>query len=246
MAGLAKGLAIIEIFGSGVQRLTVAEAARGTSTTRAAARRCLLTLEQLGYVERDERYFTPSPRLRQLGNASDQRASLVASAQPLLDQVRDRLQESCSLAVLDGRDALFIARAEADRIIQTGVKVGARMPAYATAAGKLLLGGLDDDRLQAYLAELDLIPLSPRSITTKAHLLEAIVEAHATGVSFSDEELELGMRAMAVPVYRQGRVVAAIGLSTLTIRATIADMAKHFRPVMRVAADELERALARI
>jgi IclR family pca regulon transcriptional regulator len=239
MGGLAKGLAILEIFGAGAIQLTVADAARGSGTTRAAARRCLLTLSELGYLVQDGRYFTPLPKLRRLASAGSDHDALARIAQPILDHLRDRTQEAVSLAIRDGRDCWFIARSEPERIVQTGIRLGARVAAWSTAAGRLLLGALTDDQIAAYLDNVERTARTSRSIIAPDALFTLIARVRATGVSYSDEELELGMRAMAVPVVVSAQTVAAISMSTLTLRLSIKDMERDCRPLLNEAAAQL-------
>lgn len=239
MAGLAKGLSILEIFGAGASKLTVAEAARGSDTSRAAARRCLLTLAELGYLAHEGHYFTPLPRLRRLAGAGGNHDLLVAFAQPILERLRDRLNESVSLAIRDGRDCWFIARAEAERIVQTGVRTGARLPAHSTAAGRLLLADLSDDQVRAYLSQAGRLARTPRSIVDEEDLMKEIGLARTHGVTFSDEELELGMRALAVAVRVNGQTLAAISMSTLTVRLSLAQLEHDCAPILAGAAAEL-------
>lgn len=245
MGGLAKGLAILEIFGAGARQLTVAEAARGSGTTRAAARRCLLTLSALGYLAQDGRHFIPLPKLRRLAGTGSDHEALARMAQPILDQLRDLTAEAISLAVRDGRDCWFIARAEPERIVQTGVRLGSRLPAWSTAAGRLLLGALSDDQISAYLGNVDAQPRTAKTIVDPAALFDVIAVARSTGVSFTDEELELGMRAMAVPVFVSAQPVAAISMSTLTFRRTVEQMEVDCRPLLDDAARQLGEAWRR-
>jgi IclR family transcriptional regulator, pca regulon regulatory protein len=225
MGGLAKGLAIIEMFGHGHERMTVAEAARGSATTRAAARRCLLTLVQLGYLEHDGKFFTARPRLRRLGGRATGSSSMAELAQPILGDICDLLNEPISLAVLENGHSLFIARAEATRIVSTGVRLGGRLPAYCSATGRLLLGTLDDNEIWAYLGVTHLVPKTRRSLTDPADIFAAIIATRETGVCYSDEELELGMRSMAVAVRNGlGETIAAVSLSTSSARVSLETM----------------------
>src|SRR6201987_3823657 len=146
MGGLAKGLAIIEAFSPRRTRLTVTEAAQSSGTSRASARRCLLTLTALGYLEFDGKYFRPQPRLLALGAAYLGTRSLSQIAQPFLTAARDELHESISLAVLDNDVALFVARAEAERLVTTGISIGTRIDLYCSATGRGLLSGWSDGR----------------------------------------------------------------------------------------------------
>lgn len=213
MGGLAKGLAIIEALSSrGAQ--SAADAARAAQSTRAAARRCLLTLVELGYVERVGREFRPLPRLRNLGQPGNLRDRLAELSGVILGDGRDRLNESISLAIREGDDVVFIARAEAEHIVRTGVRIGARLPAYCSATGRVLLGALPDDDIRAMLGSKSLHRRTPHTIVEPELLLNAIDEARASGFAISDEELEMGMRALAVPVRdADGAIVAAVSVS---------------------------------
>jgi IclR family pca regulon transcriptional regulator len=242
MGGLAKGLAIIEAFAiHGV--LSVSDAARASGTTRAAARRCLITLRQLGYIDQSGREFRPLPRLRNLGGAMTKRDRMARLAHPLLSRARDDLAESVSLAVLDYDAALFIARAEAEHIVATGVRVGAHLPAYCSATGRVLLGQFSDSEIVQRLGRGPLRSRTARTITSIALLLTEIKLAQKRGYAISDEELELGMRALAVPVIGEDQeIVAAISVSAASARVRAADLRHHFLPVLQSCARKLGEA----
>jgi IclR family transcriptional regulator, pca regulon regulatory protein len=245
MAGLAKGLAIIEAFGPSQPTLTVAEAARLTGITRSAARRCLLTLMELGYLGHDGRLFRPLPRLVRLGGAYLGSAQLVEASRPMLAAARDAIGESISLAVLESDCALFVARAEARRIVSTGVRVSARLPLWCSATGRVLLAALSADQVAAILDSQSFTPFTPRTLTGVTDIQAAIAAAGEQGYAISDEELELGMRSMAVPVRGNGRrVLAALSVSTSTARVSVASLRQDFLPVLRRHADMLEQVLA--
>jgi IclR family transcriptional regulator, pca regulon regulatory protein len=244
MAGLAKGLAIIEAFGPHRTRLSISDAARLTDLSRATARRCLLTLVELGYLSQDGRDFSPTPRMLRLGNAYTDGASLPVLAKPHLVAVRDRTGESCSLAVLDGSETLFVARAEAQRIVTTGVRIGVRIPAHLTATGQVLLAGLPGSALEDYLAGYTPAARTPHTVTDPAALRARIDAARADGVAHTDEELELGLRSMAVPIVdSRGATVAAMSVSVSAARVTLAELRDDFLPVLRAEAVRLARVL---
>jgi IclR family pca regulon transcriptional regulator len=244
MAGLAKGLAVIEAFGGALSQLTVAEAARRTGITRAAARRCLLTLTELGYLTCDDKHFRPTPRILRLGGAYLDTAPLPALAQTHLMAARDVLNESVSLAVWDDGWSIFIARAESDHIVSTGVRVGARLPAHCSATGRVLLAGMTDDRVAAYLAHSGLQRRTKNTIVDVENLTRVIHTARTDGYATSDEELELGMRSVAVPVRdTNDRTVAAMSVSASTARVTTAEMHRDFVPVLAEHAVKLGRML---
>jgi IclR family pca regulon transcriptional regulator len=244
MAGLGKGLAVIEAFGPERPRMTVADAARASGTTRAAARRCLLTLEQLGYLTHDGRYFAPTPRMLRLGAAFLETSALPRLAQPYLESARDELTESVSLAVLEGDRSVFVARAETQRIVTTGVRLGARLPAPASATGRVMLAAVPDEALDAILLGVRLHATTPRTVVDVTQIRQRIVTARSTGVAYTDEELELGMRSMAVPVRDgRGRTVAAMSVSAFTARVSLDELRDRFLPVLRGYAQRLGQLL---
>ncbi|MBN3846286.1 helix-turn-helix domain-containing protein [Paraburkholderia sp. Ac-20342] len=244
MGGLAKGLAIIEAFGASTTRMTVSDAARFADLSRPAARRCLLTLVDLGYLAYDGKFFVPLPRMLRLGSAYLSTSSLPQIAQPLLAEARDELQESVSLAVLDDGYAVFVARAEAVRIVSTGVKLGARLPVYCSAAGRVLLSDLGDDQIRRHLGAVPMKKLTRHTRADTAALIDVIDSARTVGYSLSYEELEVGMCAMAVPVRgRGGAIEAAISVSAFSGRVSVETLEQSFLPVLQRAARRLERAL---
>jgi IclR family pca regulon transcriptional regulator len=244
MGGLAKGLAIIEAFSPQRTRLTVSEAAEASATSRASARRCLLTLTELGYLEFDGKYFRPQPRLLALSAAYSGTRLLPQVAQPFLKAARDELHESISLAVLDRDAALFVARSEAERLVTTGISIGTRIDLYCSATGRVLLSGWSDERLSAYLDRVKLEARTRHSLVKKTGLRDAVRNARTHGYAFTDQELEIGLRSIAIPVVdSRGAVVAAMSASASTARVSIQQMVKSFVPVLRANADALGRAL---
>ncbi len=244
MAGLAKGLAVIEAFGPNQTQLTVTEAARAIQATPAAARRCLLTLESLGYLTYDGKYFRPTPRMVRLGAAYLATSPLPLLAQPHVLAARDELDESVSLAVLEDEWVVFVARAEVERIVSTGVRLGARLPAHASASGRVLLAGLPNDELEAHLKRCKPKRTTPHTLVKVSELRERVLQARTDGAAFTDEELELGMRSMAVPI-RDGRghPVAALSVSAFAARVSLVQMRTEFVPVLQRHAAGLGRVL---
>jgi IclR family pca regulon transcriptional regulator len=244
MGGLAKGLAILEIFSPKRSRLTISEAAEACGTSRASARRCLLTLAELGYLNFDGKFFRPQARLIALSAGYSGTRSLPQMAQPYLASARDKLNESISLAVLDGRSGLFVARAEAERLVATGIQIGTRMDLYCSATGRVLLAGWTDERVDDYLANTDFKARTRNSLVKKAALREAVRQTRTEGYGSTDQELEIGLRSVAVPVFDgNGSVVAAMSASASSARVTVAQMVRGFVPVLRKHADELSRIL---
>ncbi len=244
MGGLAKGLAILEAFSPRRTRLTISEAAESSGTSRASARRCLLTLAELGYLEFDGKFFRPQPRLLALSAGYSGTRALPQMAQPYLVSARDKLSESISLAVLEGDHGLFVARAEAERLVTTGIQIGTRMDLYCSATGRVLLAGWPDERVADYLDRTELKARTKHSLVRKAALREAVRQTRAAGYGTTDQELEIGLRSVAVPVFdANGVIVAAMSASASSVRVTVAQMVKGFVPVLRKSADELSRIL---
>lgn len=242
MAGLTKGLAILEAFGDR-PRLTISEAAEAAGVTRAAARRCLLTLVEGGYLTHDGKLFSPTPRTLRLGAfmLSD---PLPKLAEPLLAALRDALGESVSLAVLDSDASVFVARAQAERIVSIGVRVGARLPAYGSATGRVLLAALPADALDAYLARCRPERRTDKSLTDLAAIRAAVDRARREGVAVMDEELEIGVWAMAVPVVdSRGAVRAALSVSALAQRISLDEMRGRMLAPLRETAAMIGRRL---
>lgn len=244
MAGLAKGLAIIEAFGKSNDYLTVANAAQYAEISRASARRCLLTLTDLGYLIRYGSQYRPTPRMLRLGAAYNESASLPQLAQMHLENAKDELQESISLAILEEGYAVFIARAETERIVSGVAKIGQRLPAYASATGRVLLAALSDKEFDTYLKNADLVALTKTTITKKRELKERVRQAGLNDVAVTSEELEEGLVSMAVPVKNpNGETIAAMSMSASSARISVTQMKKKFQPILTKHAQALARTL---
>lgn len=244
MGGLAKGLAVIEAFAARRSPLTVTLAATATGTTPAAARRCLLTLTELGYLTHEDRLFHPTPRMTRLGLAYLDTSPLPSLAQPYLTAARDEMDESVSLAVLEDQWSIFVARAEAPRIVATGVRVGARLPAHASATGRVLLAALPDTEVDAILRSSSRQASTRNTLTSLQSLRRRVQETRDAGYGYTDEELELGMRTLAVPVRDvQGAVRAAMSVSAFTARVSMKQMVGQFRQILVRESARLARTL---
>lgn len=244
MSSLIKGLSVIEAFYEQGEKMTIADVARATDLNRASARRCLHTLVECGYLRFGGKFFEPTPRILRLGNSYNKVASLPKIAQPFLDTVRDRLDESISLTVLDNNCSVFVARSEANNMINIGLALGSKIPAYSCATGRVLLSDFTDGDLEAYLQRCKPTARTPNTITDHSAIREAVVVARSNNYAITDEELELGLRSIAVPVRNSdGKIVATISASTLTTRKTIEEMTIEFYPILSQTAEELARAL---
>lgn len=211
---LARGLGVITAFDAEHDELTLSEVAARTNLSRAAARRFLLTLVELGFMRTDGSKFALTPQVLRLGSAYLSGLALPDVAQPHLEELSAEVGESTSLAVLDRDDIVYVARVATRRIMSVSITVGTRFPAFATSMGRVLLAGLDADTLANYLDHADLSPLTPRARTDRAGLLALIHGVHERGWALVDQELERGLRSIAVPVHRHGVVVAAVNVST--------------------------------
>ena len=218
---LQRGLAVIRAFDADNPTLTLSDVARATGLARAAARRFLLTLVDLGYIRVEGRQFQLSPRVLELGRPFLSSLTLPEIALPHLREATDELRESSSLAVLDGSDIVYVAHAPAKRILSISIDIGTRDLAFATSLGRVLLAGQDDDWLDHYLANVELPAITPRTINTKSKLRSELMRIRRQGWAFVDQELEDGLRAIAAPIHDEhGNVIAAANLAVHASRWT--------------------------
>ena len=218
VSALARGLAVIEVFGNGREALSLSEVARRADLSRAAARRLLLTLVTLEYAAFDGKLFSLRPRVLGLGFASLSSVSAWDVSQPLLQELVRETGESGSAAVLDGNDIVHVIRMpSARRLMSITVKAGDRLPAHASAMGRVLLAALPPAELDSWVAKARLDAITPRTVTDPLALRRILDGVRAQGWAEVDGELDIGLKALAVPVDdRHGRVVGAIALSTLS------------------------------
>lgn len=244
---LARGLTVITAFNADRPRQTLSEVARSTGLTRATARRFLHTLVELGYVDTAGTTFWLTPRVLDLGYSYLSAIPLSDLAQPHLEQLSARLDESSSVAVLDGHDIVYVGRVQVRRIMNIGITIGTRFPAFATAMGRVLLAALPADQLDAHLAGADVRALTPHSIGDEAALREELTAISGRGWALVDQELEPGLRSLAAPVHdRDGTVVAAINLSTHAARYSTPHLLTDLVPVVVETARALSADLATV
>lgn len=241
MTSLARGLAVIRGFSREKRTMTIAQLSQKTGIPRAAVRRCLYTLERLGYVASEGgRNFALRPKLLGLGHAYLSSTPLVVTAQPFLDRVGDAVGESCSLAILDGHDILYVARSLTSRIISVALNVGSRLPAHCTSIGLVLLAHLPPEELKAYLARVELKRYTERTITSRAALLEVLEDVRRQDFAVADNMMEIGVRSIAVPVRdAAGTVVAGMNVIIQAVRGSIRDMKTLYLPHLQAAARDL-------
>ena len=243
---LERGLAVIRAFDSTQRELTLSDVARRTGLTRAAARRFLLTLVELGYVRTDGRLFSLRPRVLDLGYAYLSSMTLPEVATPHLEQLVATVHESSSVSVLDGSDVVYIARVPTKRIMTVAISVGTRFPAYVTSMGRVLLAALPPEAREEHLPAGPLTAHTPFTVTDRRRLDDVLAEVAAQGYALVEQELEEGLRSIAVPIRdRSGGVVAAMNISVSAQRRTSDSIRSDLLPPLLAAAREIEEDLRR-
>ncbi|MDX8441287.1 IclR family transcriptional regulator domain-containing protein [Mesorhizobium australafricanum] len=241
VGSLERGLAVMEILSHHPAGVTLTEMAEEAGLTRAGARRFLLTLVATGYATQSGRLFSLSPRLLTVARTWLGGASLWTFAAPIMREVAGKFDEACNAAVLSGEDVVYVARIPGRRILSVALDVGTRLPAYCTSMGRVLLSGLSADDLKSFLTQATIERRTSKTITGRAALGKAIDKARADGFAIVDEELELGLRSIAVPIIdRAGRTVAAINVSTQSARFSVEAMERDILPVLRTAKRRIE------
>jgi IclR family pca regulon transcriptional regulator len=241
---LERGLAVIRAFDADNPELTLSDVARATGLTRAAARRFLLTLTDLGYVHTDGRRFALSARVLELGYAYLSSLTLPEVAEPHLERLVAEVRESSSVSVLDGDDIVYVARVPTSRIMRVAINVGTRFPAYATSMGRVQLAGLPEAELAAYLERTELRRLTAHTLAAPEELRAELDRVRAQGWALVDQELEEGLRSIAAPIRdRAGAVVAAVNVSAHASRVSRETVRKTLLPPLLDTAARIEADL---
>jgi IclR family pca regulon transcriptional regulator len=246
MTSLARGLAVIQGFTRQKRALTIAQLSHRTGIPRAAVRRCLYTLSALGLAGSDDgKTFCLRPKILSLGHAYLSSTTLATAAQPLLDRVSEVLDESSSIALLEGDEILYVARSSITRrIMSVDLSIGTRLPAYCTSMGRVLLAHLAAGELDGYFRRVKLVAHTPKTLIAPDRIRKALAAVAAEGYAIVDQELELGLRSIAVPVRDlSGNVVAAMNISTQATRVPIADLTRRILPELASASRELTSLL---
>lgn len=240
MTSLARGLHVIRAFSGFDRRLTIADVSRATGLTRAVVRRCLYTLKELGYAATDGRTYSLQPRVLNLGYAYLSTAPIPIAAQPVLEELSEQLGEATSVAVLDDGAVVYVARAATRRIMAVTLGVGSRLPAYCTALGRVLLASLPAEQVARELSKFELVAHTRFTVTSRRGIEEILMEAATEGFAVNDQELEIGLRSIAVPVRNVvGTTVAAMNVSTQASRVTRRELLEKGLPLLRAAAGRL-------
>jgi len=240
MGGLAKGLAVIETFTADQPRQSIAEVAAASGLDRATARRCLLTLAHHGYADWDGKFFTLTPRVLRLGTACLATMPLPQIVQPLLDRLSDEIGESSSVSILDGAEIVYIARAAQRKVMSISLMPGTRLPAFCTSMGRVLLAALPEAEAEAILRAAPMPARTPHTLTEVTAVLQELARIRLQGYAVNDQEVEIGLRSIAVPlVNARGRVVAAINLGLAAASLSAEAIPDRFLPALRRAQAEL-------
>ncbi|HKD55307.1 MAG TPA: IclR family transcriptional regulator C-terminal domain-containing protein [Steroidobacteraceae bacterium] len=247
MGGLAKGLAVIRAFGRDHAALSLSDIARSARIPAATARRCLLTLEELGYVTRSGRDFLLRPRVLELGAAYLESMNIEQITKTHLEELARKTADSAALCVLDGVDIVYVARTSVRTLLRLEAHIGSRFPAHATSMGRVLLAGLSAERLQRYFDSAKLEALTERTVTDPAKLRSLIEECRRVGHAVVEDELAYGVIALAVPVFDpQRRVVAALNSSSHSRRTTRTRLLRDRLAMLQHASREISADLASI
>jgi IclR family pca regulon transcriptional regulator len=240
----ARGLQVIRSFSERAPRQTLSEVAAATGLTRAGARRILLTLQTLGYVDFDGKLFALTPRILDLGFAYLSSMPIWNRAEPVMEALVQQVQESCSAAVLDDTDIVYVMRVSTHKIMRISLGVGSRLPAWCTSMGRLLLADLDDEALRARLEASNVEPLTRHTLTDIDTLVAKVLQARRQRWCLVNQELEEGLISIAAPIVdRGGRMVAALNISGQANRTSAKVMQDTMLPALVAAAQEISRLL---
>lgn len=237
---LERGLAVINSFARERRAQTLSEVAQHTGLTRATARRVLLTLAELGYVTQNNREFSLTPKVLDLGYSFLSSFRVVEIAQQPMEQLVDEVKESSSMSVLDGSEIVYVARVPTTRIMTIALALGSRLPVYPTSMGRVLLAGLSDEEIDDYISSTTFERLTSHTVTDPAEFREILEQVGDKGYALVDQELEEGVRSIAAPIRNaNGDVIAAMNVSCHAARVTVSQMRREFRPRLLATADQI-------
>lgn len=229
LGSFAKGLSVIEAFTAEHPKLTISEAAAVTGLDRAAARRCLLTLTELGYADFDGKNFSLTPRVLRLGTSCLATMPLPRIVQPLLDKLSTEIGQSTSVSILDHGEIVYVARAAQQRLMSINLMPGSRLPANCTSMGRVLMAGLSDAEVRKLLKEHPPKKRTPKTLTSPDKILQLVRRIRAEGFVIVDQEVEIGLRSIAVPLYdSRGRTVAALNVGVAAVQDSAAELQRLY------------------
>jgi IclR family pca regulon transcriptional regulator len=245
MTSLARGLSVIQAFSQGTPSPTISQLSKKTGLSRAAVRRCMYTMVKLGLADsEDGSHYSLRPSILSLGHSYIFSMPLAKIAQPILERLSQLLRESFGIATLDGPHIIHVAQANVTRILAINLTVGTPVPSFCTSLGRVLLAHLPPEELESCLARIEFTPYTERTITNASKLRQSLVHVRRNGYAIVDQELEMGLRALAVPVQNgSGKVIAALNVGAHAQRVSVEEMLNKFLPHLRAAAQELRMLL---
>lgn len=244
MGGLAKGLLVIETFTADKPRQSISEVSAASGLDRATARRCLLTLSHLGYADYDGKFFTLTPRVLRLGTACLATMPLPQLVQPQLDQLSNELGESSSVSVLDGSEIVYVARAAQRKVMSISLMPGSRLPAFCTSMGRVLLAALPPEDAETQLRTAPLVARTRFTQTDPDAILSELADIRGQGYALIDQEVELGLRSIAMPLRNaRGTTIAALNIGVPATQASVQDLTKLYLAPMQRVQSELQGLL---
>jgi len=245
IASMLKGLSVIEAFRAERPRLSIAEVSEITGLDRATARRCLLTLHEGGYADYDGKFFTLTPRVLRLGMGALAALPLAQLVQPWLDQLSDQIGQSTSVSILDETEIVYLARAAQRRVMSIGLMPGSRLPAHSTSMGRVLLAALPEVEARALIDRSDLSPRTAYSLTDPEEIMARLAQVRADGYALIDQEVEIGLRSIAVPlISARGRVVAALNTGVAAVQGNADELVALYLPALLKVQAGLRRVLS--
>ncbi len=244
MGGLMKGLKVVEAFSAERPRLSISEAAETAALDRATTRRCLLTLSEMGYAAYDGKFFTLTPRVLRLGTGCLAAMPLPRIVQPVLDRLSQEIGESTSVSILDESEIVYVARAAQKRVMSIALMPGSRLPAYCTSMGRVLLAALPPAEARQILEAAPRPSRTPLTVTDLDALSAILTETRAQGYALIDQEVELGLRSIAVPLTNaRGQTVAALNVGLSAGAEPVSVLAERYLPALRRVQAELAQVL---
>lgn len=245
VSSLARGLEVLGILSGSERPLALAEIARLAATTRATARRLLLTFERIGYVATDGPTFWLRPKVMELGDAYLDGLGLPRIAHPHLAALAERVRDTCSLTVLDGDTVVYVDRVKAPRMMTVNIVIGTRLPAYAMSSGRVLLADLPDDELAVFLDGLHAEPITGHTRTAPGELAAIVSQARRDGYAITDQELDPALRSVAAPVHGpDGRAVGAVNVAAHVTRTSLEQLRQEVLPELLATTRAIEAELA--
>ena len=244
MGGLMKGLRVIEAFSAERPRLSITDAATASGLDRATTRRCLLTLSEMGYADYDGKFFTLTPRVLRLGTGCLAAMPLPRIVQPVLDRLSQEIGESTSVSILDETEIVYVARAAQRRVMSIALMPGSRLPAYCTSMGRVLLAALEPGHARQILERSSRIARTERTVTDVDTLMGLLEDVRRQGYSINDQEVEIGLRSIAVPLQTvRGQIVAALNVGLPAGAEPMSALIERYVPALLKVKAELAQML---